>query len=144
MNLMPPQSKQLPMRQAESDSFDYTANASAYVPDGDAIVYVGISAKPSGDGELMVSRISVAGTIITFWLSGGQPGRLYTVHVEGKTAQARDFSEAVLISVGLALSSGPVPSPPSAGFGDPVVWTAAIPMGLDFSRPLSVSTVAAS
>jgi hypothetical protein len=128
--IMPGPRKWLPVKEPDS-CLDYTENVQAaltnpYTGVVDPLVSLTLAAKPSGDGELALSRLSVdsTGFLITWWAADGVPGRNYILNLEATTAAGRVFQWVFgqvcdpLFAVGF-----PTP-PPSPGFGAQITWTA--------------------
>ncbi len=108
----------------------------------DTLVSVSASAKPSGTGELQVSSITVVGTVVTLGLMGGVAGRDYTLKLISSTASGQVFTYEVGLLVNPERAWLYPPTPPSWGYGTPVVWSAAQWLGLNFARPLSIANAA--
>ena len=101
---------------------DYVWNMCADLTDPvtllvDAPTAVSVSVQPSGPGELVASRLSVSGTLMVVWLSGGVPGRDYTVNIEATTAAARTYQWDVGLLCDPTFAVFPLAPPPSTGPG---------------------------
>jgi hypothetical protein len=126
------------------DDLDYSLDLSALLTDaGDTLSSVSLSTSPWGAGELVASNLTAAGSIITAWLSGGVPGRDYTVKVEAQTVGGRLLEYLPHLLIGPDLAANPIPAPPNAGFSVALTWNLAQPMTLTLGRPLSSSNAAA-
>lgn len=118
------------------DVLDYSLDMAGLMADaGDFIVSASVSARPSGVGELQVNTVVVSGTLVTAWLSGGVPGRSYTVKCDIATLAGRTFEVLVALPIDVALGVIPIPTPPSAGFGTAGTWAWA--PEFDFANPLN-------
>ena len=113
---------QWPVAQS-AETLDYFLDASAVLPDGDFVVFVAASARPSGAGELSVVSTSATSTVITVTLSGGVAGRTYSVRVDASTAAGREYSWIVGLPVSASCVGTPFTLPPDPGFGLTVTWT---------------------
>src|SRR5579875_1470860 len=75
-----------------SDDLDYSLDVTAPLAEvGDTLETVAVSAAPSGTGEMAVQSVTVAGSVITVMLAGGQPGRRHVVRVVATTLGGRVF-----------------------------------------------------
>ena len=123
-------------------SLDYYADATAWLA-GDTLTQVGVSAAPSGTGELSVNSVTVSGSIIgPIEMSGGVPGRIYTVAIEIDTAAGRQDLWVIGLLINPILQSFPPVVAPSPEFGTQVVWPSSPPTvnyGLFFNNPLAWS-----
>ena len=103
------------------DDLDYSLDISAALDEvGDAIASVDVSVAPSGSGEMSPHSASFSGNVITVWLAGGAPSRVYYVQVVVTTVADRRFSYFVAVSVSADTAVSSVPPPPSPGYGTPV------------------------
>lgn len=85
---------------------------------------VSISAAPSGAGELTISNLSMTGSVVTAFISGGVAGRQYVVKIDVSYGGASVYSKLIGLTVAPILANwDTMPDPPSAGFGTPLVWT---------------------
>ena len=84
-----------------SDLLDYQFDiAPALIGnDGDAIATLDISITPSAAGDLALSSTAADGTRAVLWLSGGQPGTVYTVTLTIGTQAGRTIARSVLLPV---------------------------------------------
>ncbi len=122
-----------PVRQP-GDLLDYALDVSFALFDvADDLAAVAWSASPSGPGELTAVSVGVEGGVITGWMSGGMPGRVYVVRIEATTIAGRKFEWLAGIQVSAILGPIPLPAPASPGFGPPATW--AYGPGFDFSFP---------
>lgn len=119
---------------AEPDeALDYSLDVSALLSDvGDTIASASLAVSPSGAGELAASDLTVAGGIITGWLSGGVAGRRYTARIEAVTG-TRTFEWLVGLRIDPALATYPLAAAPSSGFGTVLTWNASPQTGLQDS-----------
>ena len=76
--------------------------------DGDAIATLDITIEPSNPGDLSLNSAIADGSVAVLWLSGGQPGTVYTVNLVITTTNGRTISRSILLPV-LYLSVSPVP-----------------------------------
>lgn len=88
----------------------------------DPLLSVSITAQPSGAGELALSRVSVAGTKITVWLTAGVPGREYIVMMVGTTTGGRVYPWPIGILCNPFFAVFPQAAPPSLGPGPAATW----------------------
>lgn len=142
--LLVPASLAWPLAYA-SDDLDYSLDVTASLAEvGDTLETVAVSAAPSGTGELAVQSVTVAGSIITAMLAGGQPGRRHVVRVVATTLSGRTFEWRPVLQI-RATPGDPIAQvvPPSALFGPPATWALATPLSLTLARPLSAALVAA-
>lgn len=131
---------------AEPDDFlDYSANISKWLADaGDILNSASISVAPSGDDEMVCTRVVAAGGLITAWLGGGVAGRDYTIKLLIRTLCGRYSEWLIGLTVLRPLTAQPLPdSPQCDDFGVPVIWYAATPLMINLARPLSSSMAAA-
>lgn len=101
----------------------YTYDATAAVTFGgvvDPIVSLSISTKPSGAGEASVASLSLTGNIVTVWINGGVPGRVYTHQLVLTTTASRVIPVLIGQVCDPVLETEPIPPAPVAGFGTPV------------------------
>jgi hypothetical protein len=77
--------------------------------DGDTIATLDVMIEPANPGDLALNSATTDGAIVVLWLSGGQPGTVYTVNVVVTTTNGRTISRSILLPV-LYLSIPPVPS----------------------------------
>ena len=76
--------------------------------DGDAIATLDITIEPNNPGDLTLNSAIADGSVAVLWLSGGQPGTVYTVNLVITTTNGRTISRSILLPV-LYLSVSPVP-----------------------------------
>lgn len=119
---------------AQPDDFlDYGLDLSAPMNDSsDSIVSAAVSVSPSGSGELTLSYLTCASSVVTFWASGGVAGRSYFVKVDVTTLHGREFEFLVGLSISPVLAIFPIPPAPSNGFSTPID---PVPF-LNFSLPI--------
>lgn len=110
---------------------DYTWNVKKDIMDAcageiDPLVSLTLAVKPSGDGEMSASRLSVdeTGFRINVWLAAGVPGRDYTVNIDGVTEAGRQFQWPIGIECDRSFAKWPLPAPPCPGYGPVLTWTA--------------------
>jgi hypothetical protein len=94
-----------------ADVLDYQFDiASALVGnDGDAIATLDVTIEPNNPGDLTLISAITDGSVAVLWLSGGQPGTVYTVNLVITTTNGRTISRSILLPV-LYLSVPPVPA----------------------------------
>jgi hypothetical protein len=115
-----------------ADLLDYSLDYTAPLEDDtDSIAFASIAVAPSGTGELAIFDITVAGAVLTAWLSGGVAGRVYRAAVTVETATGRAIELLAGLTIDPALESLPLAPPPSTGFGVAQTWGA--PVVADFS-----------
>lgn len=103
------------------EALDYTIDITDDVdPDADVIIGAVGQVAPSGTGELVLSQITVVGFLVTVFLSGGQPGRTYTIPLTISMANNRVFEFIRTVSITPDLITDQPQPVPSAGYG-PVV-----------------------
>jgi len=116
------------------EDLDYYLNVAAPLTQfNDSISTLTVSVAPSGTGELQPTYLNTFDSeqhIIELWLSGGVPGRVYTVRVDMVTINARTFSWLVTLPIDLQYAVPPIPLPPNPGFGPPLPW-ANVPIELE-------------
>lgn len=92
---------------------------------GDAIGQITLDIKPSGSGELACTALTAAADVIEATLSGGVPGRLYTIRYVVQAADSsRVFSWLAYLPIASVPNLPPQPVAPDAGFGTPVIYVA--------------------
>ncbi|HEY7579407.1 MAG TPA: hypothetical protein VH855_17575 [Acetobacteraceae bacterium] len=93
-----------------ADVLDYQFDISAALVgnDGDAITTLDVTIEPANPGDLTLNSATADGPLAVLWLSGGQPGIVYTVNLAIGTANGRVINRAILLPV-LYLSVPPVP-----------------------------------
>jgi len=67
--------------------------------DGDAIATLDISIEPANPGDLILNSATIDGAVAILWLSGGQPGTIYTVNLVIATMNGRTINRSVLLPV---------------------------------------------
>jgi len=77
--------------------------------DGDAIATLDISIEPANPGDLILNSATIDGAVAILWLSGGQPGTIYTVNLVIATMNGRTINRSVLLPV-VYLSVPPIPA----------------------------------
>lgn len=114
---------QWPVAEA-GDDLDYYLDVSAAINQyNDSINQVSASIKPSGVGELQPVFLSIADdNVIDIWLSGGVPGRVYTIKIDVTGSSNRIYSWLVTLPIDKKYSIPPFPLPPSPGFGPPIIF----------------------
>lgn len=118
-----------------SEVADYYLDVTQPLSDiADSINNVVVDLKPSGAGEMLPTLVTVTGSVIGIWLSGGVPSRHYTVRIVAFTVGGRALEWLIKISVRrqLALLDGPILPPLNPGFCSPISWGS---FEFDFSAP---------
>lgn len=110
-----------PVLEAPAEDADFSYDATADITD-DAIVSLSLAVAPSGDGEVTVSRMLPLGTLITVWLSGGVPGRVYLYKLIITTQTGRVLPVNIAQVTDFVTAACPVPPPMDPGFGIPATW----------------------
>src|SRR5947209_7556406 len=67
--------------------------------DGDAISTLDIEINPSCPGDLALASAAADGSRAVIWLSGGEPGTIYTVTLKIGTQAGRTFARSALLPV---------------------------------------------
>lgn len=113
---------------------DYTLDIGAAIdPAVDFIVSATAAVAPSGAGEMQPSNLRVAGACLTLTMTGGQPGRTYTVKFIVPMTDNRIFEFLVRQYVPPLLPEDLPQAIPDPGFGPPATWS--FGPSLDFSQP---------
>ena len=128
---MPPQPDTwFEMLEPSAEYADFSYDASAVLSPGDYITALSMAAMPSGAGEVTLSRLSlgpnvngVPSTLITVWITGGVPGRVYLYQLQITTYMTRVFNVLIGQTASPVLAQCPIPPPPNPGFGAPITWT---------------------
>jgi hypothetical protein len=120
-----------------SASLDYTENVSYPLTDPDTGIVdplqsLTLSVAPSGSGEMVASLLSIdsTGFLVTWWLSGGVPGRSYLIDLVGVTIAGRVFEWDWGILCRPILARYPLPLPLVPGFGPPLIYLPPVDGGL--------------
>lgn len=94
-----------------ADVLDYQFDISPALVgnDSDGIATLDVTIEPANPGDLTLSSATADGPVAVLWLTGGQPGIVYTVNLAIGTTNGRTISRAILLPV-LYLSIPPVPS----------------------------------
>lgn len=130
---------------ASGMTLDYSVDVSALLADvSDTLATVKVSASPSGSGELSLIALQAVGGVITVWASNGVAGRAYRVRFICITAAGRTFEVYAYLKLDFNEAVFPLITPPSSGYGAPIMWTAGWVLSLRFNRPLSSSLAAAA
>lgn len=103
----------------------------------DPIVSVTFSANPSGSGEVVPTLVSQYANVVTAWLSGGVPGRVYKHQMVLTTASGRVIPVYIGQVCDPLLATFPVAPAPVAAFGTPIMWAGT--SMFDFSTPIDSS-----
>ena len=104
---------------------DYQIDATSKIANAaDMINSASVAVAPYGAGEMFASQITVAGSFITIWLSGGLPARVYQVRVQVLTTDDRTYEWPIVIQISADLATYPITSPVSEGFGPSITWQA--------------------
>lgn len=126
------------------DRATYGLDASgALAATGDSFLSVAVCAEPSGTGELAVEAVSVSGGVVSATLSGGQPGRTYSLRVTALTVAGSSLEWFAALPVAAPTGSPAAQTAPSAAFGPPATWSLSAPLAFSLARPLSLSLAAA-
>jgi hypothetical protein len=94
-----------------ADVLDYEFDISPALAgnEGDAIATLTINISPNAPGDLVLNSAVIDGAVAVLWLSGGQPGSVYTVTVLITTTSGRTIQRSILLPM-LLLSQPPVPA----------------------------------
>ncbi len=76
--------------------------------DGDTISTLDVTIEPANPGDLVLNSTTTDGAVAILWLSGGQPGMIYTVNLMITTVNGRTINRTILLPV-LYLSVPPIP-----------------------------------
>jgi hypothetical protein len=92
------------------DVLDYQLNISPALigNEGDSIATLDVSITPDNPGDLSLNEVQADGPSAVLWLSGGQPGTVYTITIMITTINGRALQRSILLPV-LYLSVPPVP-----------------------------------
>lgn len=105
------------------EALDYSVPIAALVePSEDVMVTLAVTCAPSGDGELTLADLVVDEAAIWVKLSGGQPGRIYSVRYVAtlETGAAREIVANLTVTRVLPTDQPQVA--PDTGFGPPLTW----------------------
>jgi hypothetical protein len=93
-----------------ADVLDYQFDISPALVgnDGDAIATLDATIEPANPGDLVLNSATTDGALAIVWLSGGQPGTIYTVNLVITTVNGRTINRTILLPV-LYLSVPQVP-----------------------------------
>ena len=93
-----------------ADVLDYQFDISPALVgnDGDAIATLDVTIEPANPGDLTLNSATTDGAVAILWLSGGQPGTIYTVNLVITTMNGRTINRSILLPV-LYLSVPPIP-----------------------------------
>ena len=93
-----------------ADVLDYQFDISPALVgnDGDAIATLDVTIEPANPGDLVLNSATTDGALAIVWLSGGQPGTIYTVNLVITTVNGRTINRTILLPV-LYLSVPPIP-----------------------------------
>lgn len=75
---------------------DYSFDFASRLPAGDVFVSASTEVRT---GDVVPHNVTCAGTVITFWLSGGTKGTACEVMVKGLTQQGRTPAEPAFINI---------------------------------------------
>lgn len=94
-----------------ADVLDYEFDISPALVgnEGDTIATLAVSISPNAPGDLVLNSASVDGAVAVLWMSGGQPGSIYTVTIAITTTTGRTVQRSILLPV-LLLSQPPIPA----------------------------------
>jgi hypothetical protein len=96
---------------------------------GETPTAISVSISPSGatddlvvGADVSVMPLYVTGNIVTVWLQGGVPGRVYLVRFLIGTNIKAELSLMVSVPITRTLQAFPPPEPTSTAFGAPTHW----------------------
>jgi hypothetical protein len=94
-----------------ADVLDYQFDISPALVgnDGDTIATLDVTVEPASPGDLFLNSATADGAVAVLWLSGGQPGTVYTINLVITTVNGRTINRAILLPV-LFLSVPPIPT----------------------------------
>lgn len=75
---------------------DYSYDFGNRLPDGDVFTTASSEVR---SGDVVVHNLTCAGTVITFWLSGGTAGKQCEIMIKGVTLQGRTPAEPVFVKI---------------------------------------------
>jgi hypothetical protein len=75
---------------------DYSFDFANRLPTGDVFVSAASEVRA---GDVTVHNVTCAGTVITFWLSGGTKGMACEVLIKGVTQQGRTPAEPAFVNI---------------------------------------------
>lgn len=103
----------------------------------DPLVSLSLSIKPSGTGEIQLSRLTVdpTGFFVTWWEECGVPGRPYLLKLKAVTAAGRKPEWAFSQECSGVFASWPPGPPQNPDFGTELTWT--FGPSLDFANPIN-------
>jgi hypothetical protein len=112
---------------------DFSEDVTTYITDPntgavDPITALSFAAMPSGAGEVAPSRLDLTTTtanvaaMVTVWLTGGVPGRVYLYQLDITTTAGRVLPLYIGQVCSPLLAANPVPVSPVPGFGTPLSW----------------------
>lgn len=100
---------------------DFSYDAINDIPPGDSIVGLSISVAPAG--EVVPSRLQLTPPgLVTVWLTGGVPGRIYTYELILTTQQIRALPIIIGQKCSQLLPQMPLAPPAYPNFGSTVTW----------------------
>ena len=125
---MPSPGKTLWLPTAEpGDNLPYGVDISSVLAaDNDTVASMTLALAPSGAGEMQIGAFLLIGGVVTFALSGGQPGRAYrgALTVTGAGPHVWEWIVHICVSIdGSVMNS---PPPPSQDYGPVVSWNSGI------------------
>lgn len=90
----------------------------------DPLVALSLMCRPSGDGELEISGLTLdlTGFLVTFWVAGGVPERVYTLSLVGTTEAGREYQWEFGQVISAVDATTPLPPPPNPWFGTAISW----------------------
>ena len=105
-----------------SDLLDYQFDIAPALlgNDGDAIATLDIAVAPSANGDLAIASTAADGTRAVVWLSGGQPGTVYTVTLTIGTQAGRTIARSVLLPVAILAIPPTMPTTLLTSTGMPI------------------------
>jgi len=126
-----------------AENLDYAINIAAPIDQlADVVTSASVSVAPSG--ELVIASVSVANNIVTLLMSGGVPGRIYTIRLDVATARDNTFSWLATLPMSAVGAIPPIPLPATPAFSTPVTWvltgsytlpTPAVRQSITYSSP---------
>jgi hypothetical protein len=112
-------------RKEPGETLDYQIDATTQIAaQQDTITRVSASVSPAGPNEMVVTRVTVAGSFVTVWMTGGAAARIYRVNVQISTGAGRTYEFPIVVVISPDLATYPITPPAIAAFGAPVIWSA--------------------
>ncbi len=102
---------------------DFSYDATRDIAAGDTIVGLSLAVAPSGTGEAVASRLAlVPPYLVTVWITGGVPGRVYLYNLIIMTQMARKLVVMIGQQCADVPSVYPAAPPINPGFSVPITW----------------------